>query len=130
MEGLGFFKFHDVELHDRDRKFCFSFQRIIESAETRRIALPPRSPDLNAFAKRWVRLINEECLSKVILFGKRSLRRAIGEYVEHYHRERNHQGKDNVLLFPSPDLSHKKVDSVQCRERVGGLLKYYHRKAA
>ena len=51
--------------------------------------------------KRWVRSVKEECLSKVILFGERSLRRALSEYVEHYHAERNHQGKDNVLLFPA-----------------------------
>lgn len=130
MEGFGFLKSGDFLIHNRDRKFCWSIQRIIESAETRRIVLPPRSSDLNAFAERWVRSIKEECLSKVILFGESSLRRAIVEYVEHYHRKRNHQGKDNVLLFPSPELSQKKVDSVQCRERVGGLLKYYHRKAA
>ena len=117
-------------IHDRDRKVCSSFQQIIESVGIRRIALPVRSPNLNAFAERWVRSIKENCLSKVILFGERSLRRAIGEYVEHDHRERNHQGKDNVLLFPSHELSQKKVDSVQCRERVGGLLKYDHRKAA
>lgn len=130
MEGFGFLKSGDFLIHDRDRKFCWSFQRIIESAGTRRIALPPRSPDLNAFAERWVRSIKEDCLSKVILFGESSLRRTIIEYVEHYHRERNHQGKDNVLLFPSPGLNQKEADPIQCRERVGGLLKYYHRKAA
>jgi hypothetical protein len=54
----------------------------------------------NVYAERWVRSVKEECLSKVILFGERSLRRALSEYVEHYHAERNHQGKDNVLLFP------------------------------
>jgi transposase InsO family protein len=55
--------------------------------------LPARSPKLNAYAERWVRSVKEECLSKVILFGERSLRRALSEYVEHYHAERNHQGK-------------------------------------
>lgn len=74
--------------------------------------------------------IKKDCLSRVILFGESALRRAISEYVEHDHRERNHQGKDNVLLFPSPELSQKKLDPVQCRERLGGLLKSYYRKAA
>jgi hypothetical protein len=55
--------------------------------------LPARSPSLNAYAERWVRSVKEECLSKVILFGEGSLRRALSEYVEHYHAERNHQGK-------------------------------------
>ena len=71
----------------------------------------------------------EECLSKVILFGERSLRRALSEYVEHYHAERNHQGKDNVLLFPRDTDVHRE-GPVQCRERLGGLLRYYHQEAA
>lgn len=130
MEGFGFLKSGDFVIHDRDRKFCASFQQIIESVGIRRVALPPRSPNLNAFAERWVRSIKEECLSRVILFGESALRHAISEYVEHYHQERNHQGKNNVLLFPSPELNQKKADIVQCRERLGGLLKYYHGKAA
>lgn len=69
MEGFGFLKSGYFLIHDRDRKFCWSFQRIIESARSRRIALPPRNPDLNAFAEKWVRSIKEEWLSKVILFG-------------------------------------------------------------
>jgi hypothetical protein len=68
-------------------------------------------------------------LSKVILFGKRSLRRALSEYVEHFHTERNHQGKGNVLLFPR-DRNRDRERSVQCRKRLGGLLRYYHQEAA
>ena len=83
----------------------------------------------NAYAERWVRSVKEECLSKIILFGERSLRRALCEYVEHYHAERNHQGKDNVLLFPRNTDIHRE-GAVQCRERLGGLLHYYHQEAA
>jgi hypothetical protein len=78
--------------------------------------------------ERWVRSVKEECLSKIILFGERSLRRALCEYVEHYHAERNHQGKDNVLLFP-PNTDIHREGAVQCRERLGGLLRYYHQEA-
>ena len=81
------------------------------------------------YAERWVRSVKQECLSKVILFGERSLRRALSEYVAHYHAERNHQGKDNVLLFPR-DEQVRRGGLVQCRERLGGLLRYYHREAA
>ena len=88
-----------------------------------------RRVNLNAYAERWVRSVKEECLSKAILFGERSLRRALSEYVEHYHAERNHQGKDNVLLFPR-DASVCRTGPVQCRERLGGLLRYYHQEAA
>ena len=99
------------------------------SARVEPLTLPARSPNLNAYAERWVRSVKEECLSKVILFGERSLRRALSNYVDHFHAERNHQGKGNVLLFPRDRQRHRE-GSVQCRERLGGLLRYYHREAA
>ena len=75
--------------------------------------------------------VKDECLSKLILFGEASLRRALREYVAHYHTERNHQGKNNLLLFPSAPAREARIDaSVACRERLGGLLKYYEREAA
>jgi putative transposase len=93
------------------------------------LQLPARSPNLNGYCERWVRSAKEECLSKLILFGERSLRRAMREYVAHYHTERNHQGKSNVLLFPQ--VAETRCDkAVDCRERLGGLLRYYHRDAA
>ena len=95
------------------------------------LALPPRSPNLNAYAERWVRSVKEECLAKLILLGEGSLRRALRHYEAHYHEERNHQGKDNVLLFPLPTQAVRgEQEKVRCRERLGGLLKYYEREAA
>ena len=89
-------------------------------------ANPGQSPNLNAHAERWVRSIKEECLSKLILFGETSLRRVVSEYLEHYHQERNHQGKGNILLFPAstPNEPGPRA-AIGCRERLGGLLKYY-----
>ena len=55
----------------------------------------------NACAVRWVKSVKEEALSRMILFGERSLRHVLGEYMTHYHAERPHQGKGNVILFPS-----------------------------
>jgi hypothetical protein len=72
--------------------------------------------------------IRRECLSKLILFGEASLRRALNEYIAHYHSERNHQGKGNLLLFPSRDVS-TKCRTVSSRDRLGGLLKFYSRIA-
>ena len=112
-------------LHDRDTKFTRSFRAIIASGRVKPLALPARSPNLNAHAERWVRSVKEECLSKVILFGERSLRRALSEYVEHFHAERNHQGKGNILLFPRA-TAQQREGPVRCRERLGGLLRYYH----
>ena len=102
---------------------------MVSQARVKPLALPARSPNLNAYAERWVRSVKEECLSKVILFGERSLRRALSDYVEHFHAERNHQGKGNILLFPRTTDRHRE-GPVQCRERLGGLLRYYHREAA
>jgi hypothetical protein len=129
MEGCGILRDCRYLLHDRDTKFTQSFRAIIASGQVEPLALPARSPNLNAYAERWVRSVKEECLSKVILFGERSLRRALSEYVDHYHEERNHQGKGNVLLFPrNRHLDRER--RVQCRERLGGLLRYYHQEAA
>ena len=81
-----------------------------------------------AFAERWVRSVKEECLSKLILFGEGSLQRAVREFIGHYHSERNHQGKVNVLLFPAPNKRELRR-GIRCRERLGGLLRYYCRAA-
>ena len=118
-------------LHDRDTKFCPTFRNILRSAGVRPVVLPPQSPNLNAFAERWVRSVKQECLSKLSLFGEGSLRRALTEYIAHFHSERNHQGKENQLLFPAraPDRSGTRT-GVRCDERLGGLLRYYRREAA
>src|SRR5471032_3319445 len=118
-----------IDLHDRDTKYTLSFRAIIKSGRVKPLALPAHSPNLNVYAERWVRSVKEECLSKIILFGERSLRRALSEYVEHYHAERNHQGKSNVLLF-SRDATVRRTGPAQCRERLGGFLRYYHQEAA
>ena len=123
MDEWGFLASGESLIHDRDGKFCPAFQKTLEAGGVRSIALPPRSPNLNAYAGRWVRSVKEECLSNVILFGESALRRATAEYVEHYHQERNHQGRGNVLLFPSPRSEQERDHPIQCRERLGGLLK-------
>ena len=130
MEGCGILRDCRYLLHDRDSKYARSFRAIIASGGVEPLALPARSPNLNAYAERWVRALKEECLSKVILLGECSLRRALNEYVEHYHAERNHQGKGNVLLFPRDTDIRREPQPVQCRERLGGLLRYYHQEAA
>jgi transposase InsO family protein len=129
MEGCGVLRDCRHLLHDRDTKYTASFRAIIKSGRVEPLALPARSPNLNAYAERWVRSVKEECLSKIILFGERSLRRALGEYLEHYHAERNHQGRGNVLLFPR-GTNVCRDGPVRCRERLGGLLRYYHREPA
>src|SRR5262249_41613636 len=97
MEEWGFLSPGLYLLHDRDGTYCPAFQQIIDTAGVTRVPWPPRSPNLNAYAARWVRSVKEECLARMILFGEAALRHALTHYVEHFHHERNHQGKGNVL---------------------------------
>jgi len=130
MEAWGFLSPGQYLIHDRDGKYCPAFQQIIDTAGVTRVPLPPRSPNLNAYAERWVRSVKEECLSRLIRFGEASLRYALAQYVAHFHHERNHQGKGNVLLFPTVNQDGERAGPLQCRERLGGLLKYYTCEAA
>jgi transposase InsO family protein len=93
MDDCGALRDRRYLLHDRDTKFTRSFRAIIVSGRVEPLALPPRSPNLNAYAERWVRSIKEECLSKVILFGERSLRRALSDYVDHFHGRAKSSGE-------------------------------------
>ena len=118
-------------IHDRDSKYTDDFQMILKSSGIKCIKLPPKSPDLNAYAERFVRSIKSECLSKFIPLSKDFLEHIIKEYVEHYHHERNHQGEDigNELLFPE-DISFEGDPVIKKKERLGGLLNYYYHDAA
>jgi transposase InsO family protein len=115
-------------IHDRDPLFTTEFLEMLADAGVKSVKLPPRSPNLNAYAERFVRSIKESCLEQIILFGEESLRRAIQNFVAHYHRERNHQGLANRLICPEPShLTNTGV--VQRSQRLGGMLNYYYRAA-
>jgi hypothetical protein len=131
LDGTGYLNQCRYVLHDRDRKFCREFRDTLAAGGVSCLALPARSPNLNSYAERWVRSIKEECLSRLILFGENSLRRAVSNYLDHFHHERNHQGKGNLLLFPGgAAASPTQPSTIRCRERLGGLLKYYYSHAA
>jgi len=115
-------------IHDRDPKYCSKFRNLLKSSGIEPLKLPARSPNLNAFAERWVRSIKDECLSQLILFGEKSLRHVLKEYMAHYHTERNHQGIENVIPFPDECCSDTgDVNKASC---LGGLLNFYYRKAS
>ena len=103
------------------------FRGFLAREGTEVIRLPPRSPNLNAFAERFVRSIKHECLSRMSFLGKASLRHAITQYMTHYHGERNHQGLDNALIAGAPQVDG--VARIRRRPRLGGLLNYYCRAA-
>jgi putative transposase len=116
-------------IHDRDGKYCPAFVETLKAIGVKDLTLPAQSPNLNAFAERWVRTVKEECLSKLIFFGEASVRRALREFQDHYHGERPHQGKGNVILFPLSQDNRVEHGQIRCRERLGGLLRYYFREA-
>jgi putative transposase len=116
-------------IHDRDPLFTAEFLKMIADTGVESVKLPPRSPNLNAHAERFVRSIKESCLERLIFFGEGSLRPAIQNFVAHYHGERNHQGLGNQLISPEPGHLGN-AGEVQCRQRLGGMLNYYYRAAA
>jgi putative transposase len=113
---------------DCDTKYSEQFRRLIRDNGTKVIRLPPRSPNLNAYAERFVRSIKDECLDRMIFVGQGSLRRAVSEYMHHYHTERNHQGLDNRLIVPT--ITQAAGGAVNRRARLGGTLNFYYRQAA
>jgi transposase InsO family protein len=116
-------------IHDRDPLFTTKFLDMLAEVGVKSVKLPPRSPNLNAHAERFVRTIKESCLERMILFGEESLRTAIHNFLAHYHTERNHQGLANRLISPEPGHLGK-AGVVQRRQRLGGMLNYYYRAAA
>ena len=116
-------------IHDRDTKYTQAFDALLKESGVEPILLPPRSPNLNAHCERFIRSIKEESLSQMVMLGERALYYAIHQYLAHYHHERNHQGLDNQLIIRE-EIIGCQTGHVVRRKRLGGLLSYYHRKAA
>ena len=131
MTGWGFLHGMRYAIMDRDSKFTAAFRRVLKEAGVNAVVLPPHCPLMNAFAERWVRTVKEECLSKLILFGEGSLRRAVSSFEGHYHVERHQQGRENRILFPAAaDRIGAADGEIRRRERLGGMLNFYYRTAA
>lgn len=125
----GFLNGKKYLIMDRDEKFTAEFRNILEQEGIESLLLPPKSPNLNANLERFFRSLKSECLDRMIFFGENSLRNAVRQWLEHYHQERPHQGLDNMLIEPGPEAG-RPTGEVERRERLGGMLKYYHRRAA
>ncbi len=125
----GFLRKHRYLIHDRDPLFTRDFASILRDAGVKTVKLPPHSPNLNAFAERFVGSIRRECLDQIIPLGEQHLRLVVREFVEHYNAERHHQGLRNRLIDPEP-MPENDNGSIHCRQRLGGLLNFYHRGAA
>ena len=114
---------------DRDTKYSAAFRAALTRERIEPIRLPPRSPNLNAYAERFVRSVKTECTGRMVFLSRSSLERALTQYLAHYHEERNHQGLQNRLLKRSDRPIHL-GGRVERRERLGGMLNFYHREAA
>ena len=125
----GFLNGKRYVLMDRDGKFCPAFRAILKDETIQPVQLPPRSPNLNAHLERFHRSLKEECLDRMIFFGEKSLRNAVGTFLAHFHTERNHQGLANRVIEPGEEIDRRNGE-ILCRERLGGMLRYYYRKAA
>ena len=126
-EEEGFLADKSMLIMDRAPVFDAKFVATLENGGVEVKKLPPRSPNLNAYLERFNRSLKEECLDQVIIFGRRHLEHLCREFLIHYHRERPHQGLENQMIDP---MTQQRDGPIQCRERLGGLLKYYHRDAA
>ncbi|MCA9088356.1 MAG: integrase core domain-containing protein [Planctomycetaceae bacterium] len=124
----GFLKDASQLIVDRDTSFLALREFMTDHTPTKILLLPPRSPNLNAHLERWFRSLKSECLDRMVFFGEAALRRALAAYVAHYHAERNHQGLDNQLIEPGEEVG-QMAGTIHCRDRLGGLLRYYHRAA-
>ena len=119
---------HRVLICDRDTKWSAPVRTRLEEAGIRVVQTPYQAPNANAYAERFVRSIKEECLNRLIPIGERHFRRAVTEYVAHYHHERNHQGIENKLI-EGASVGEETSGRIRRRPRLGGLLNYYDRAA-
>jgi putative transposase len=127
--AAGFLRGKRYLLMDRDTKFSEAFRGTFDDVEVKPFRLPARSPNLSAHIERFMQSLKEECLERMIFFGEKSLQAATVVYLDHFLTERNHQGMGNRLLIPGREVG-EKAGEVVCRQRLGGLLRYYHREAA
>jgi transposase InsO family protein len=113
---------------DRDPLYTAAFRDLLRDTGVKPLRLPARSPNLNAFAERFVGSIKSECLDRIVPLGEQHLRAAVRAFVDHYHEERPHQGLGNEFIAPT--TAQCGPGSLRCRERLGGVLKFYYREAA
>ena len=124
----GFLREKKYLLMDHDAKFSQEFRDTLEQAGVQAVRLPPRSPNLTPHIERFMRSLKDECLHRLIFFGEKPLHVAVVAFLAHYHAERNHQGLQNKLINPGDDVG-RIIGDVACRQRLGGVLQYYYRKA-
>jgi transposase len=128
----GFLRKASYLIHDRDPLFTKAWTALLKSSGVKCAPTPAHSPNCNPHAERFVKAIRSECLDHFVIFGERHLRNLIKQFIEHYLMERHHQGIGSQIIKPktAPSNDNAMLRPIECRSRLGGLLKFYHRKAA
>ena len=126
--GDGFLRGMQCIILDRDPLYTAAFRRLLRESGVKPVVLPAWSPNLNAFAERFVGSAKSECLERMVLLGEPHLRAAVRAFMRHYHEERPHQGLGNELIARA--TTGIGTGPIKCHERLGGLLKFYYREAA
>ena len=116
-------------LMDRDASFSVAFREMLKQGGIKPVRIPPKAPNCNPHIERFMLSLKSECLDRMVLFGQESLNRATREYLEHYHRERNHQGLEGKIVDAGPEFG-RVAGRIESKERLGGMLRYYYRAAA
>ncbi|MCP4164591.1 MAG: transposase [Chloroflexi bacterium] len=115
-------------IHDRDSKFCGEFKRVFESEGVEIVLAPPRAPQANSYAERWIRSAREECLDQILILNEKHLMSVMKEFTSYHNRERPHQGLDQRMpLGTGPPLNE---GAIQRRDVLGGIIRSYYRQAA
>ena len=127
--GDGFLRDVRYLILDRDPLYTAAFRRMLKDSGVEGLRLPARSPNLNAYAERFVLSLKSECLGRIVPLGENHLRRAMSAYVSHYHTERYHQGLGGKSVV-TDEKTRRVEGEVRCRERLGGMLNFYYRDAA
>lgn len=126
LDGFALGKTHLII--DRDTKYCDAFRDTLQSAGVKIVLCPPRVPQCNAYAERFVRSVKEECLSRLVFLSEAHLRTTLAIFIGYYRQRRNHQGIENQLIEPPEFLP--KVGRIRCQKQLGGMLNYSYREAA
>jgi putative transposase len=128
----GFLRHATHLIHDRDPVFTEAWTVLLKTGGVTCVPIPARSPNCNPHAERFVKTMRSECLDHFVIFGERHLRHLVGEFADHYHTERYHQGLGSQIIMPTPSPSNDNASpgAIGCRSRLGGLLNFYRREAA
>ena len=132
MGEAGFLRHAKFLVHDRDPLFNKAWSQVLGNAGVSCVAIPAQSPNCNPYAERFVRTVREECLHKFVIFGEAHLQRLLGEFVQHYNRERYRPGLGGKLVMPNllAENDSEAVGTIKIRSRLGGILSFYNGEAA